>query len=209
VARHLGLKDAPALVARPLRETQLGVSWLSCGANQVGRSRAIPPEDSFVVMLHLADYDHHELWRGRKRHVWAPGYPKDSISIVNLIEDLSLNVGSPLEVLSFYIPRPTLDAFTDEALCPRVADLSCAPASIDPVLANLGAALLPAFERPAEASALFVDQLSLALQAHVAMTYGGLRLSARRSGGLLPWQERRAKDYLTANSPREVSIAAV
>jgi AraC family transcriptional regulator len=209
IARHLGLNDAPALVARPVRETQLGVSWLSCGADRVGRKQAIPPEDSFVVMLHLADYQHHELWRCRQRHISAACYPKDSICIVNLIDELSANVGGPLEVLSFYIPRPTLDAFTDEALSPRVADLSCAPAIIDPVLANLGAALLPAFERPAEASALFVDQVSLALQAHVAVTYGGLQLPVRRTGGLLRWQEMRAKDYLTATISSEVSIAEV
>jgi AraC family transcriptional regulator len=209
VARHLGLKDAPTLVARPVRDTQLGVSWLSCGADLVGPKQAIPPEDSFVLTLHLANYEHHELWCCRERHMWAPRYPKDSISIVNLIDELTANVGSPLEVLSFYIPRPTLDAFTDEALCPRVADLSCAPASIDPVLVHLGAALLPAFERPTEASALFVDHLSLALQSHVAVTYGGLRLSGQRQGGLSRWQETRAKDYLIAAAPGDASIAEI
>jgi AraC family transcriptional regulator len=209
VARHLGLKDAPALVARPVRETRLGVSWLSCGADRVGRKQPIPPEDSFVVMLHLADYKHHELWRCRQRHIRAPCFPKRSICIVNLIDEVSANVGGPLEVLSFYIPRPTLDAFTDEALGPRVADLSCAPAIIDPVLAGLGATLLPALERPAEASALFVDQVGLALQAHVAVTYGGLHLPVRQTGGLLRWQESRAKDYLIATAPSELSIAGV
>jgi hypothetical protein len=49
IARHLGLKDAPALVARPVRQAQLKVSWLSCGVDRVGRKQAIPPEDSFVV----------------------------------------------------------------------------------------------------------------------------------------------------------------
>jgi AraC family transcriptional regulator len=209
VARHLGLTDAPALVARPVRQSQLGVSWLSCGADRVGRKQAIPPEDSFIVMLHLADYEHRDLWRCRQRHISAPRYPKDSICILNLLDELSANVSAPLEVLSFYIPRPTLDAFTDEALGPRIADLSCAPAIIDPILAHLGAALLPAFKKHAEVSPLFVDQVSLALQAHVAVNYGGLHLPVRRTGGLLPWQEARAKDYLTATPPSEVSIAGV
>jgi len=207
VARHLGLKNAPVLVARPARELQLGVSLLSCGTEQLGRRQKIPPEDSFVVMLHLADYKHHELWRRRERPIPASSHPKDSISIVNLLDELSVSVGSPLEALSFYIPRATLDSFTDDAFGARVADLSCVPAVIDPVLANLGAALLPAFERPAEASALFVDQVSLALQAHVTTFYGGLRQPVRRTGGLSPRQETRAKNYLAATAPVEVSVA--
>jgi AraC family transcriptional regulator len=207
VARHFGLQNAPALVARPARDSQLGVSRLSCGMDQLRRTQQIPPEDSFVVMLQLADYKHHELWRRRELPILAPSYPKDSISIVNLLDELSAHVGSPLDALSFYIPRTTLDIFTDEAFGARVADLCCVPAVIDTVLANLGGALLPALERPAEASSLFVDQISLALQAHVATTYGGLRLPARRTGGLLPRQETRAKDYLAAAGPGEVSIA--
>jgi hypothetical protein len=48
VAHHLGLTDAPALVANPLGETQLGVSWLSCDADPVARKPEIPAQDCFV-----------------------------------------------------------------------------------------------------------------------------------------------------------------
>ena len=184
VTRHLGLADAPTLVARPVRTARLGVSRLSIGADDLGPKPIIPAEDSFVVMLHLADYRHHALWRRRERPILAPYYPKDSISIVNLMDELSADVGSPLEALSFYIPRPTLDAFASELPGPGVVDLSCEPAIVDPVLANLGAALLPAFEKPAEACALFVDQLCLALQTHLVVTYGGVRLPVRTTGRL-------------------------
>ena len=209
VTRHFGLKDAPTLVARPVRESQLGVSRLSCGADQSGSRDAIPPEDSFVMILQLADYKHHELWRRPERPIRAPSYPKDSISIVNLIDGLSARIGSSLEALSFYIPRPTLDAFTEAMLCPRIDALSCVPAIIDPVVANLGAALLPALENPAAASALFIDQMGLALLGYIASTYGGLRLPSRTTCGLSRWQETRAKEFLVAHALDNVSIAAV
>lgn len=61
-----------------------------------GGSRKFHPEDSFVVTLHLANYEYHELWHCRERRFSVPFYPKDSISIVNLIDELSVNVGSPL-----------------------------------------------------------------------------------------------------------------
>ncbi len=209
VAHSFGLTNVPLLIARPLRETRLAVSWLSCGAAQMGPPRTVSPEDSFVVMLHLADYKHHELWQRGGRPIRVSHYPRDAISIVHLMQQLSVKVSSALEALSFYIPRPTLDAFTDEAAGPRVVDLSCEPASIDPILANLGAALLPAFARPWEANTLFVDQVSLALQAHVAVTYGGFQLALRKTGGLSRWQEKRAKDYLIGGAPGNVSIAGV
>jgi AraC family transcriptional regulator len=207
VARYLGLTKAPALLARPAKHTQLEVSWLSCGSEDIGHTARIPPEDSFVVMLHLADYKYPELWQHRTRPILAPCYPKDSISIVNLHDELSANIGCPLEALSFYIPRATLNNFTEEAFGTRVAELSCPPAIIDPVLANLGAALLPAFGKPPDVGSLFVDHLSLAFQAHVVSSYGGIRHRVRRTGGLTRRQEMRAKDYLVETPSHDVSIA--
>jgi AraC family transcriptional regulator len=47
---------------------------------------------------------------------------------------------------------------------------------------------------------LFVDHILFALGIHVAQTYGGMRpLSPQIRGGLAPWQERRAKEILSAN----------
>jgi AraC family transcriptional regulator len=169
---------------------------------------AIAAEDSYVIMLHLAAYRHHAFWERHGQPIIAPSYPKDSITIVNLMDNLSANVGSPLDALSFYIPRATLDRFTAEADCARVGDLACAPASIDPVLANLGAALLPALENAAAINALFVDRVSLALQAHVVAQYGGgAAQSLRRNGGLTRSQEQRAKHYLVETDTADLSLA--
>ena len=47
---------------------------------------------------------------------------------------------------------------------------------------------------------MFVDHVSLAVGIHVAQTYGGMRPVSRPArGGLAPWQERRAKEILSAN----------
>ncbi len=207
VARHLGLHNPPALVAHPGREAQLGVSRLSCGERPTLCGPVIPAEDSFVVVLQLAEYRHPELWWRRGSPLLTGSYPKDSITIVNLMDDLSASVSFPLDALSFYIPRRTLDHFTDEADCGRVEDLACAPAHIDPIMASLGAALLPALQQPAAINTLFVDRISLALQAHVAGCYGGVRPSLRRTSRLTGWQEARAKQYLVETEGAELSLA--
>jgi AraC-like DNA-binding protein len=53
---------------------------------------------------------------------------------------------------------------------------------------------------PQQANRLFVDHIALAVGIHVAQTYGGMRpVPHPARGGLAPWQERRAKEILSAN----------
>jgi transcriptional regulator GlxA family with amidase domain len=78
---------------------------------------------------------------------------------------------------------------------------------MDPVIANLGKAMLPALMRPQETSTLFVDHVALALKAHVIHVYGSVRRAASpRLRGLAPWQERRAKDFLMEHLAGDVSL---
>jgi AraC family transcriptional regulator len=71
-------------------------------------------------------------------------------------------------------------------------------------------ALLPAFQKPEEASWLFLDEMALALCAHVVGRYGvSENPGAGVRGGLSIGNERRAKEFLVANVAESVSIADV
>jgi AraC family transcriptional regulator len=70
----------------------------------------------------------------------------------------------------------------------------------------LTSSLLPAFDRPGQASSLFIDYVTLALAAHVAQTYGDMRPAKQVRGGLASWQERRVKEIMNANLDGEISI---
>lgn len=77
----------------------------------------------------------------------------------------------------------------------------------DPIVRNLGSCLRNVFERPHEANRLFLDHVTLALGIHLAQTYGDLEpCSRKRRGGLTGWQERQAKEYLSANLDGEGSL---
>nr|WP_244568030.1 AraC family transcriptional regulator [Bradyrhizobium erythrophlei] len=53
---------------------------------------------------------------------------------------------------------------------------------------------------PEETPELFVDHVALALSIHVALRYGDVAaLPKQWGGGLAPWQERRAKEFLDAH----------
>jgi AraC family transcriptional regulator len=71
---------------------------------------------------------------------------------------------------------------------------------MDHVVAELTRLLLPVFDTLDRVSQLFADYVSLALGSHVAQAYGGMKsVLALRQGGLAAWQERRAKELISAN----------
>jgi transcriptional regulator GlxA family with amidase domain len=95
-----------------------------------------------------------------------------------------------------------LDAVADDAEAPKIADLQFTPGIgvMDHVVHELTRLILPAFDNPDRVSQLFADHISLALSYHIAQTYGGMKsVVALRRGGLAAWQERRAKELMSAN----------
>jgi AraC family transcriptional regulator len=209
VAHTLGLTDVPTLRMRALRQSDIAVSRMSIGPGQLGMSRQFPSEDTFIISMHLTEVPHHELWC-RGRSVISRGLRPSSILIGNLSEEYSAHIFSPQEVLDFYLPRIVLDEFTDEAGARRVSGFSCQPELIDPVVAQLGATLLPAFERPKETSSLFVDHVTLALLTHLCSRYGGTSAdTSHRKGGMTQLQLRRAKEFLASHCTQNVLLVDV
>jgi len=209
VARSLGLHDAPTLATRTLRASSIVATRISCGPKQIGMTPQIPPEDSFIVAQYLTRLPYHELWSGG-RPLLTQGYAMNAMRIVNLTGEFSARITHPHEALSFQIPRAALDELADDAGRPRLAHLTCTPGIVDPVLVHLAAALLPAFERPEQASSLFVDYVMLAVCSYLADKYGDSAPPvAVRKGGLTTAQLRRAKEILVANSGGHILLADV
>jgi AraC family transcriptional regulator len=122
--------------------------------------------------------------------------------LYDLKRDFSALLDKPYHNLFFYLPRVALDAIADEANVSRIRDLSYKPGAAvnDATISGLGSLLLPALSHPDQANRLFVDHVLLAVGAHIAQTYGGMRPVSRLvRGGLAPWQERRAKEMIAAN----------
>jgi AraC-like DNA-binding protein len=73
---------------------------------------------------------------------------------------------------------------------------------------HLLSALLPALAKPHEAHPLFLDHVVLAMIAHMACAYASMNPTAGMSrGGLAPWQERRAKELMSAHLNEEISLS--
>lgn len=209
IAHSFKLRAGAAFVTRSQRQSQIAMSRLSLGPEQFGMSPRVPAEDTFIAALYLSAVPHHELWR-RGRPFLAQGYDRNALRIVNLTGEFSAKITHPHETLVFHIPRAALDEFTDDAGVRRVSNLACPPGVVDPVVAQLAGALLPSFERPNEASSLFLEHLAFAVCAHLAETFGGLAPSRELlKGRLSPRQAKRAKEFMAAHCADDISLANI
>jgi AraC-like DNA-binding protein len=203
--------EAPAIVSRALYKSIVAVTNIVCDEENHGLTEPFPYEDAFLVALQIKEIPHHELWFD-DRPVRVPPWEAGTTSFYDLKRNPIACLGSPSHCLMFYIPRKVLDAVADDEGAARIDDLHYTPgiAVNDPTMRALSMTLLPTFEHPEGASRLFVDSVTMAVVAHVAQTYGGMRRIVRGvRGGLAAWQERRSKELIHANLNGEITATSL
>jgi AraC family transcriptional regulator len=200
LGERLRVESAPAIVTRSLRRADIAVTEIRCDHPSPAISDLIRQEDAFLVGLLLRDFPRKKCWEDGRQ---APVYDlrAGESSIYDLRRNPTVLLDKPHHSLALYLPRAALDAIADEAHAPRIRDLRYKPGAgvSDATISSLGNLLLAALRHPEQANQLFVDYVLLALGAHIAQTYGGMRPVSRSvRGGLAPWQERRAKEIIRA-----------
>lgn len=133
---------------------------------------AIPCTDAFGVIVQLRDFDTHRLWR-RGQLVYEGGHPKASLAITDLRDQWQCHHLSPFDNIRFHIPFSRMRAFAEEVGRSEYMALACVQGRIDPVMHGLAQALLPSLDNPNKANPLFLEQINLAMLAHLSQTYGG------------------------------------
>jgi AraC-like DNA-binding protein len=145
-----------------------------------------------------------------EHHAVTHEFAEDALYIRNLAETYKADLDGPFDFLLLEISSASLSRIAQEADFTGVTSLEAKTASTDPVLANLVRALIPALERPEEASKLFIDQLATAIGTHMVQRYGGRSLiSTTRSRKLSRSQEMLAKNLLLENIDGDISILDV
>lgn len=199
--------DVPKLVINRLFKSTLALTEIEGAANH-GVTAPIPYDDAYLVQLRL-----HECLRcdyfSEGRHLGGVDHRAGVIQIHDLRRDPVVDLQDPFHILHMYLPRTVLNGVADEAGAPSIDDLRLQPGDCvqDAVLRNLLLTLRPALAKPEEANVLSVDHAVLALSAHVAQAYGGMRTRQRPPrGGLAPWQERRTKELLDADLGGEIPL---
>jgi AraC family transcriptional regulator len=171
----------------------------------------LPREDAYMVVIQMRGKNSRELWLDG-RPIKTEPLCAGGVVFHDLRQIPQFYFNDPLDSVNYFLPRKTLDAITDDADAPRISGLRFTPGIgvLDQVVAELTRLLLPAFDTPEQVSRLFADHISLALGSHIAQAYGGMRsIVALRRGGLAAWQERRAKELMSANLQGDVSTADI
>src|SRR6185437_9785399 len=203
------LDHAPAITTRALRKSRLAVTEVRCDHEHFGMTSPIAREDAWLIALQMRPCEKHELWSDNRPAAVTPIVGGETM-IYDLRRDPVAHIDSAFHSLHFYVPKSALDWIADDFGAPRIDELDCTVGRRidDPVVRSLAGAMLPALSHPEAVNAAFAEHVLIAIAAHVAGTYGHMRLARRVvRGGLAAWQERRAKEMLTANLAADVSLS--
>jgi len=211
VGQPLNLKDAPSLITRSLRSAELAVVETRDDNPVPGLCGALPSEDAYLVSLKFRDYPDCECWE-RGRCVIKTDVRAGATYLYDMKRDPRYVIDKPFHSLFFYLPRSALDDIAKQTGTPRIGELAYQPGigHDDAVVRHLGASLVEALHRQDEANQLFIDHTMLALTAHVAQTYGGLRrVTEPARGGLAPWQAKRACERLDSDLGGKLALTQI
>lgn len=168
-----------------------------------------PPSDR-GVLIGIALQGNHRRKVFREHHSEYHDFSENAIYIRGFDATYRADLFGPFEFLLLEIAPHSLQRIAEEADVAAVSALNPQIATKDPVLGNLSRALIPAFERPAEASALFLDQMATAIGTYIVHRYGNRAPgSLPKSRSLSRAHENLAKAILLDNLDGNVSIAAV
>ncbi len=209
MAACLRVAKAPCVTARTRGRARLAATRLRCESGLSELSEFIPAENAFVVMSHLREVESQQWWlRGREQP--AVSYGRGAVSVLNLEEGPAAFLSTPFDCLQFYLSRAALDELADESGAQRIETLVPPPDLVDPVVTQVGAAIVDALQTGQPECRLFLDHALFALRAHFARVYGGMRIDGNSArGGLAPRQMRRAEEFLMAHLNEEISLAEV
>jgi AraC-like DNA-binding protein len=203
---HFHLDDAPAIITKTLKRSEVAVTHIKC--RKPSLTSSIPTEDAYLVAYQIEDCIDHELWINGKGTGRLPFFGGQT-SFYDLREDPTSYIGETSNCMMYYLPKSAIDTIAEEH-GKRFGELrmrSDKPAD-DPIIAALSTTLMPAFANPEYASQLFLDHTTLAVASHIAHRYGGLHAIRKIvAGGLSARNERRAREIIDANLAGEVSLA--
>lgn len=204
----LHLQETPSsLITRSVRGVNVAATETRDDNPVPGLSGKITPEDAYIVSLKLRDYPDCEYWENG-RCVAKPNIRAGTTYLYDMKYEPGFVIEKPFHSLHVYVPALALDGIAEQSGARRVGQLDCqfGTGFQDQTMHHAGAALLQALRRPSEANQLFVDHMMLAVTAHVAQTYGGLRRPEAMRGGLAPWQVKRACERLEADLAGKLAL---
>jgi AraC-like DNA-binding protein len=201
---------APTLVSQSGRSSAIAMSRLFSKDYGNGPSKPPEPEDAYLLHVMLQDVESYAVRLKGQRETRASAV-RGGVFLASCRQRPVPHLSTPYDLVRIYVPRTALAEHAGVSAGSDAINLQMArQGAPDPALTHLIGALLPVFGAPSERSQLFVDSMSLAIQEHLLQAYGtGDGDSRASSGGLSPWVEKRAKEFIQSRITEGTSLNEV
>lgn len=209
IGARFGLPYAPCLPARPVRDAGFSVTRLEWRLNgDANRLVSLPPDEAYFLMLYLKDAYHCDVAPDGTESE-TRRFRQGSICLVDLAHGACIRLFSDLDSLAFQLPRELFREIAEFSTAPKATRLRCRRGEDDDVMRNLGAALLPLFERQGNSHTPVLQHIAIAICAHLLHAYGDHRVQGiSGSTQLTVWQEKAAKDFMIDHFADQFPMAA-
>lgn len=206
LARGYKIPPPPTIAARIAGSSEISFSHFKSLQPKPGLSMPSPREEAFVfnVPLMPARYPVVSIDGRRESVVQNPG----KAYLFDLTSRNEVSLDTAYDSIRIHLPQTTIDCMAYEKGLPRVGGLRAGCLGQDDVvLYRLALTVWPAILNQVQVTTAFMEYITLALHDHVIYTYSNVQRGARATGGLAPWQVRRACDFIEANLADDPSIA--
>lgn len=171
----------------------------------------VPQSESYSVILQLADFPCHRLWMNRKL-IHSGGHARHTVAITDLRNAYACQHLSSYDNVRLSISQRTLEELGGELLAQAPKGLESRQGGADDTMLHLVRALLPTLHRREPADEVFLEQLSLAIAAHLLRRYGASVAKRDRhpaAQGLCASQLARVNDYVRHHLGQPLTLAAI
>jgi AraC family transcriptional regulator len=208
ISKGFNIPPPPTIAARLAGTSQIAFSQFKNLESKPGLSTPSDREEAFVfnVPFKPARYSLVSIDGRGQSVVQSPG----EAYLFDLTSRNEVSLDAIYDSVRFHLPQAAIDNLAYERGLRRVGGLHAKHlGQEDHILYHLALTLLPAIVDSTRVTTAFVEYMALALHDHVIHTYGGLPRGLRATGGLAPWQIRRACDFIEANLAGDPAIAAL
>lgn len=145
----------------------------------------------YLIGLSLAGGHHRRVFR--EHHCAVQDFEDNAIYVRNFADDYKADLSGSFDFMLLEIGHSALDRIADAANIAGVSELRSLAGVPDPVLGGMLGALFATVDGRTDRSALFVDQLSVAIGVHMVRQYGNGRGDTTGSGGRRLSQRSQAR----------------
>lgn len=162
----------------------------------------------FLIGLSAAGGHRRRIFKGRCSAVHD--FAEDTVYVRDLSDPYAADLEGSFDFILLEISKAALSQLTDGSGTTAVTRLCETAGQHDPVLAGLSKALFSSLDPDRQPSALFVDQMSVAIGVHLIRQYGdGRETGSDRRRALSKRAENRAKELLRSRLQADLSIADI